>query len=165
MIEGNLVDCKARPEAVSQAGSFKFMAALARLALLKSQSQAVRQRLFSEHCNTFYFHIFNSLFIYFNNTFFGLCFHITHWQSVADHRCLFGLFGGGCVLRDRDCRIERNYTVIYSGIFVDILFMDQLTLAWVDFPLHYFNLWVDPKMEGTCDSARFRRNTCISRSI
>ena len=39
--------------------------------------------------------------------------------------------------------------------------MDQLTLAWVYFPLHYFNLWifeVDPKMEGTCDSARFRRN-------
>ena len=78
---------------------------------------------------------------------------------LVDHRCLFGLFGGGCVLRD--CRIERNNTVIYSGIFVDILFMDQLTLAWVYFPLHYFNLWifeVDPKMEGTCDSARFRRN-------
>ena len=51
----------------------------------------------------------------------------------------------------RDYRIERNNTIIYSGIFVDILFMDQLTLAWVDFPLHYFNLWifeVDPHQEN-----------------
>ena len=96
MIEGNLVSCKARPEAVSEAGSFKFMAALARLALLKSQSQAVRQRLFSEHCNTFYFHIFNSLFIYFNNTFFGLCFHITYWQIIGAYSAPSGV-GACCV--------------------------------------------------------------------
>ena len=51
--------CKARPEAVSQAepspnrpGQFdSFMAALAWLAFLESQSQAVRPRLFSEQYN------------------------------------------------------------------------------------------------------------------
>ena len=64
------------------------MAALARLALLKSQSQAVRPRLFSEQCKKLNIPYFQFLLIYFNTIFTLLLLHHSlqwPWLFATSH--------------------------------------------------------------------------------